>query len=262
MRPELSALGSTRHDLLVIRGGILGACLAWDAALRGLKVALVERGELGGATSANRLRIVRGGLRCFVRGDLHRKRESFRERPALLRIAPRLVGALPIAIRSGIPGSPSRTGVRLGVAPQRRHSRRPQSPPRFKSASARWTDAVRGGGGCPLSKPCTLARRGGALWFDALVSRPAQPIRAYVRSATEQGGQVANTTCAERFISSGGRVLSVAIRDCQSGGFQEVVAGTIVLAAGPWTDELLAGAVRRGVASRNCLGMPWGGTLW
>ncbi len=117
MRPELSALGSTRHDLLVIRGGILGACLAWDAALRGLKVALVERGELGGATSANRLRIVRGGLRCFVRGDLHRKRESFRERPALLRIAPRLVGALPIAIRSGIPGSPSRTGVRLGVAP-------------------------------------------------------------------------------------------------------------------------------------------------
>ncbi len=54
----------------------------------------------------------------------------------------------------------------------------------------------------------------------------------------------------------------MAIRDCQSGGFQEVVAGTIVLAAGPWTDELLAGAVRRGVASRNCLGMPWGGTLW
>ena len=47
MRPEVQALGSTRHDLLVIGGGILGACLAWDAALRGLKVALVERGELG-----------------------------------------------------------------------------------------------------------------------------------------------------------------------------------------------------------------------
>jgi glycerol-3-phosphate dehydrogenase len=43
----------------------------------------------------------------------------------------------------------------------------------------------------------------------------------------------------------------VAIRDCQSGGFQEVAAGQFILAAGPWTDELLAGAFGRGVASRE-----------
>ena len=107
MRPELSALGSTRHDLLVIGGGILGACLAWDAALRGLKVALVERGELGGATSAQSLWIIYGGLRYLVRGDLRGMRESIRERSVLLRIAPRLVGPLPVAISSGIPAIPA-----------------------------------------------------------------------------------------------------------------------------------------------------------
>ena len=68
MRPELRALGSTRHDPLVIGGGILGACLAWDAALRGLKVALV--------------RIIHGGLRYLVRDDLRRMGESMRERPS------------------------------------------------------------------------------------------------------------------------------------------------------------------------------------
>ena len=116
MRPEVSALGSTRHDLLVIGGGILGACLAWDAALRGLKVALVERGELGGATSANSLRIIHGGLRCLVRGGLRRMRESIRERSALLRIAPGLVQPFPVAIPTGIPGYPNRAGLRLGLA--------------------------------------------------------------------------------------------------------------------------------------------------
>ena len=116
MRPEVSALGSTRHDLLVIGGGILGACLAWDAALRGLKVALVERGELGGATSANSLRIIHGGLRYLVRSDLRRMRESIRERSALLRIAPGLVQPFPVAIPAGTPGYPNRTGLRLGLA--------------------------------------------------------------------------------------------------------------------------------------------------
>ncbi len=116
MRPEVKALGSTRHDLLVVGGGILGACLAWDGALRGLNVALVERGELGGATSANSLRIFHGGLWYLARGDLARMRESIRERLVLLRIAPGLVEPLPVAIPSGIPGYPGRAALRLGLA--------------------------------------------------------------------------------------------------------------------------------------------------
>ena len=53
MRRDLNELGGVEHDVLVIGGGIQGACIAWDAALRGLKVALVERDDFGAATSAN-----------------------------------------------------------------------------------------------------------------------------------------------------------------------------------------------------------------
>ncbi len=91
------------------------------------------------------------------------------------------------------------------------------------------------------------------------MSRPEQLTRAFVRSATERGGLVAEYAWAEGFTSSGGRVLSVAIKDCQTGVFQEVAASQLVLAAGPCTDEMLAHAL--GVASvapltlRHALGL-------
>ena len=75
MRRDLSELGRVEHDVLVIGGGIQGACIAWDAALRGLDVALLERDDFGAATSANSLRIVHGGIRYLARGDLPRMRE-------------------------------------------------------------------------------------------------------------------------------------------------------------------------------------------
>ncbi len=119
MRRDLNQLGGIRHDVLVIGGGIQGACIAWDAALRGLKVALVERDDFGAATSANSLRIVHGGLRYLARGDLTRMRESIRERSALLRIAPGLVEPLPVLVPTGGPGVPGRAafGSRVSRSP-------------------------------------------------------------------------------------------------------------------------------------------------
>ena len=115
MRRDLNQLGGIRHDVLVIGGGIQGACIAWDAALRGLKVALVERDDFGAATSANSLRIVHGGLRYLSRGDLTRMRESIRERSALLRIAPGLVEPLPVLVPTGGPGVPGRAAFGAGL---------------------------------------------------------------------------------------------------------------------------------------------------
>ena len=96
----------------------------------------------------------------------------------------------------------------------------------------------------------TLAKGGGALWYDAVMSRPEHLTRAFVRSATEHGGLVAKNAWADSFIKSGGRVLSVAIRDCQTGALQEVAASQFALAAGPWTDQILARAVGSAPASR------------
>ena len=116
MRRDPSRLDSEQHDLLVIGAGIQGACIAWDAALRGLRVALVERDDFGAATSANSLRIIHGGLRYLARGDFPRMRESIRERSALLRIAPGLVEPLPVLLPTSPQGGPPRLALGAALA--------------------------------------------------------------------------------------------------------------------------------------------------
>src|SRR4051812_36051048 len=98
MNRQLRDLSYKVFDVLVIGGGIQGAAIAWEAARRGLDVALVDRGDFGGATSANSLKIVHGGLRYLQKGDFKRVRESIRERSGLLRLAPHLVRPLPCVL--------------------------------------------------------------------------------------------------------------------------------------------------------------------
>ena len=80
MKRDLSKLSSRVFDVLVIGGGIHGAITAWDAAQRGLSVALIERGDFGSATSQNSLKIIHGGLRYLQDGNLTRIRTMARER--------------------------------------------------------------------------------------------------------------------------------------------------------------------------------------
>ena len=80
MKRELAALADREHDLLVVGGGIHGAAAAWDAAQRGLAVALVEAADFGSGTSWNSLKTIHGGLRHLQRADLRSLRESVRER--------------------------------------------------------------------------------------------------------------------------------------------------------------------------------------
>ena len=82
----------------MVGGGIFGSCTAWDAALRGLSVALVEKKDFSHATSANHLKMIHGGIRYMQHGDIRRIRESSRERSAFLRIASHLTKPLPIVI--------------------------------------------------------------------------------------------------------------------------------------------------------------------
>jgi glycerol-3-phosphate dehydrogenase len=90
------------------------------------------------------------------------------------------------------------------------------------------------------------------------MSRPAHLIRAFVRSATEHGGLVAKNAWVETFTSTGGRVLSVAIRDCQTGALQEIAASQFALAVGPWTAETLARALGSVPAARVTPRHAWG----
>ncbi len=88
------ALAETPFDVLVIGGGITGAGIARDAAMRGLRVALVEQDDFASGTSSRSSRLIHGGVRYLEHGQLHLVFESSRERRTLLRIAPHLVRPL------------------------------------------------------------------------------------------------------------------------------------------------------------------------
>jgi glycerol-3-phosphate dehydrogenase len=186
-------------------------------------------------------------------------RESIRERTVLLRVAPGLVEPLPVLIPTGPPGVPPR--LALGTALALTHA---LSPRRNRNL----LPSRRIAGGKLLSRAGALALlpaletapvTGGALWYDAWMARPERLTLAFVLSAAAKGAVVANYTEAERFDVSGGAVRSVELTDRLGGARHTVRARRIVIAAGPWTDELAALAGRRAPgpagAPRLALGM-------
>jgi glycerol-3-phosphate dehydrogenase len=116
MKKNLRKLRREEYDLVVVGGGIFGACAAWDAASRGLKVALLEKKDFSHATSANHLKMVHGGIRYLQHGDLVRVWESCRERTALLKIAPHLVRPLPIVMPTYGHGKRGKAVLGVGVS--------------------------------------------------------------------------------------------------------------------------------------------------
>ena len=94
IRETLNTVASTAYDVLVIGGGITGAGIARDAALRGWRVALVEKEDFGFGTSSRSSKIVHGGVRYLEYGHFLLVRESARERRVVQSIAPHLVHRL------------------------------------------------------------------------------------------------------------------------------------------------------------------------
>ena len=98
MTRDLDRLTGRTFDVLVVGGGIYGLTIAYDAAQRGLSVALVERNDFGSGASFNHLRTIHGGLRYLQSLDLKRARESVRERRTIARIAPHAVRPIAFAL--------------------------------------------------------------------------------------------------------------------------------------------------------------------
>jgi glycerol-3-phosphate dehydrogenase len=241
MRRDLAGLADTDHDVVVVGGGIYGACIAWDAALRGLRVALIERDDFGGATSANSLRIIHGGLRYLARGDLPRMRESIRERTAFLRIAPALVEPLPVVVPTTGRGTQSRfaLGAAVGLNELASLDRNRGLEPARRLPPGRLLSL----GECRerfASFPAD-GTSGGALWYDARMRHPERLTLAFVRAAAHHGASVANYCRMERVLSPGGRTLGVAVTDGLTGTTFEVRGRSVVVAAGPWTEVAAPG---------------------
>jgi glycerol-3-phosphate dehydrogenase len=243
MRRDLSRLLDTTFDLLVVGGGIHGATIAWDACLRGLSVAIVDRADFGAATSANSLRIVHGGLRYLARGDLPRMLESIRERSTLLRIAPGLVEPLPVLIptyRMGLRGRGA-LGTALLVNDLISLNRnRGLQPDRFIPGSRLVSREE-----CLRLFPWFSLRglTGGALWYDARMRHPERLTLSFVRSAAERGAVPANYVRVDQLLVRDGRAQGATVTDLERGSQFEIRSRAIVVAAGPWTPELIAGTL-------------------
>ncbi len=249
MRRDLSALADDELDLVVVGGGIYGVAAAWDAAQRGLAVALVERDDFGAATSWNSLKTIHGGMRYLQKARLGRLRESAHERRALLTIAPALVRPLDFIVPTFGHGLTGREALALALrlydwlTPDRNDG----LPEGARIPTGR-TVAVREALELvPGLDPGGLT--GAAVWSDAQASSTERLTLGFVLAAAAAGARVTNHAEVLEALRARGRVVGVLVRDGMSGKTIEVKARVVLNAAGPWVDEVLERAgVRRTAA--------------
>jgi glycerol-3-phosphate dehydrogenase len=241
LRRDLGVLTAREHDVLVIGGGVSGAAIAWDAALRGLRVALVEAGDFGAGTSWNSLKTIHGGLRHLQRANLVAVRSAARERSAFLRIAPALVRPLDFLVPTRGHGLRGREALGIALRASdaltmdRNHGLDAEhSIPRGRLLSPAEVHAR-----VPGLSPAGLS--GGALWTDAQVSSSERLVLAFLHSASAFGAVVANYVTASGLTrDTGGRITGAACRDGLRGDALAVRARVTINAAGPGLDSVLA----------------------
>lgn len=223
-----------RHDMVfeivIIGAGINGAGIARDAAMRGLKVLLIEKGDPGAGTTSASTRLIHGGLRYLEHFEFGLVRESLSEREILLRIAPQLVKPLPIAIPIYKDGNRGRLTIRAGMILYDLLSWG-KSLPNHRMLSRRQTLER-----WPGLNPAGLA--GSALYYDAQVEFPERLVEANVRSARASGAQVLTHTRVTSFAVQHGKVSGIGFMS-EAGHERFAEAVLVINAAGPWIDLVL-----------------------
>jgi len=231
---DLGSLAGSSFDVLVVGGGIVGACVARDAALRGLRVALIERGDFGGGISWNSLKIVHGGLRSLQGLDIRQARHFVRERRAWLTIAPHLVEPLSFVVPTRGIGRESALVMRAGLALNDLVS---SDRNEGVVASRRIADgrALSGDELRALVPGVFDAYTGGALFQDAQLYSAERLVLAVLEDAVRAGATIANYVEEVGAVRDGGVLAGVSARDAlggESGERFDVRAAMIVNAAG------------------------------
>jgi glycerol-3-phosphate dehydrogenase len=224
----LERLRRETFDLAVVGGGITGAWVARDAAMRGLSVALVERGDFASGTSSRSSRLVHGGLRYLRHAHISLVREGLRERGRLLRLAPHLVRPIPFTIPVYKGGRDSALLLRIGLT----------GYDVMAGKLGMGRHRVRSRDNLIEEEPALRDKglRSGFRYFDA-ITNDARLTLTLALSATDHGAAVANYVEAASLEMTGGRASGLNCRDLVSGDELTVRARCVIGAAGPWTDE-------------------------
>jgi len=223
MKRRLSSLASKEYDVLIVGGGIFGACALWDAASRGLSAALVEKGDFTCATSANSLKMIHGGT--------------------LLRIAPHLVHPLPTVIPTYGHGLKGKEVLRAGflfydlVSLDRNWG---ISDPEKKIPNGSFISREEVLELFPALDKNGLT--GAAIFNDAQMYNPPRLALSIIKSAVMAGAEIANYIEAKSLIKSKNRVSGVKAVDVLTGDELEIRGKVVLNTAGPWAEELLRSA--------------------
>lgn len=243
---DTSSLRGASFDLLVVGAGINGSAIAWDAALRGMSVLLIDRGDFGGETSAGCFKIVHGGLRYLQHLDLRRLFRSVREQRTLRIIAPHLITPLPFLVPCYGVGKKGRAFLELGMylyellASNRNRGVREELQLPRHSVLGR-DELIR-----LAPHVATSGLRGAVCFSDAQIGSCERLTLEVAGAARKAGATVASyVELLERVKGEGSSAFR--LRDSLNGELFEVNASAVVNAAGPWADELNA---RLGAAVR------------
>jgi glycerol-3-phosphate dehydrogenase len=234
-RAALDTLARDTFDVLVVGGGITGAGVARDAAMRGLRTALVEKDDFASGTSSRSSRLVHGGVRYLEHGELRLVFEASQERRTLQRIASHLVRPLAVTwpVYAGARIARWKLGAGLAMYDLLAAFRNVARHERLSAGEVLRRE--------PRLRPDGL--RGGARYWDAHTD-DARLTLATIRSAVAAGATVANHARVMALAQAGGRVSGATVMDELEGATVEVTARVVVNATGPWSDdtERLAGS--------------------
>jgi glycerol-3-phosphate dehydrogenase len=237
---QIKSLIENKYDLVIVGAGIFGAFTAWDATLRGLRVAIIDKGDFCSGTSANHFKMVHGGIRYLQHADLIRIRETSRERNALIRIAPHLVHPLPVVIPTYGRGREGKAFLRLGLMaydfitldrnkglhdPDRRI---PETRVISKDECLELFPNLKSDG-----------LTGAGIFYDAQMYNPTRLVFSVIRSAANAGAHAANYLQATEFVQDKKRICGIKVRDIMGKSEFEIRSKVVLNATGPWAERLL-----------------------
>lgn len=242
MERNLASLAAQDHDLVIVGGGIYGGAAAREATLRGLRVALVERGDFGCGTSWNSYKTIHGGFRYLQKLDLPRVVASIRERRRFLGLAPHLVRPLEFAIPTYGMALRSRAallGAMLlyaGLGANRNrgllHEREMRNPRLLSCKALRER----------LPGLDTNGFSGAAAWTDVQMQSSERVVLGTLQAAADAGACVANHVEATGWLQDPAnplRVRGIRARDAKSGESFDVRGRAVLNCAGPDAWSLL-----------------------
>lgn len=228
-RSSLQDFGGQRFDILVIGGGITGAATARDAALRGLSVALVEKGDFAGGTSSRSTKLIHGGLRYLEQFEFRLVREACRERELMIKLAPHLSHPRPFIYLNydGYPESMFKLNAGLTIYDWFSGSPRERRHQMLSAKGLLQTE--------PHLNPTGL--NGGGLYYDSLTDDARLTIDT-MKAACSAGALAANYMEVTGFLLESGQISGVKVTDRLTGESGEIRARQVINATGVWADEV------------------------